>query len=91
MCVHVCMLMIAFQLFYVGARGSDIFPVYKSATRLRIFRRRINCGEKREITLSKLSDACEICKHIAEFFSDATNISYMCSDSAITCVTCLPV
>lgn len=32
MCVHVCIFMIAFQLFYVGARGSDIFPVYKSAT-----------------------------------------------------------
>lgn len=58
MCVHVCILMIAFQLFYVGARGSDIFPVYESATvtRLRVFRRRENCGEKREITLYKLSD-----------------------------------
>lgn len=57
MCVCTCVcLMIAFQLFYVGARGSDIFPVYGRATRLRVFRRREICGEKREITLSKLSD-----------------------------------
>lgn len=57
MCVCTCVcLMIAFQLFYVGARGSDVFPVYGRATRLRVFRRREICGEKREITLSKLSD-----------------------------------
>lgn len=53
---RMCVLVIAFQLFYVGARGSDIFPVYGRATRLRVFRRREICGEKREITLSKLSD-----------------------------------
>lgn len=55
-CARVCFNDRIPTFFYVGARGSDIFPVYGRATRLRVFRRIEICGEKREITLSKLSD-----------------------------------